>query len=225
MHFKKLIDLTHSITPYSPSWEGSCGFQLETLVDYQECEGSTRFKVETFQINASIGTHIDAPSHCFPDGKTVDQLDIDKFIAPCFVIDIRHKSREFYSLSLRDIKTFEAKYGTISKGSFVLIYTGWDRFWNTPEKYRNNLCFPSVSIEVAELLLDRGIIALGIDTLSPDRPADGFPVHSLLLKNDKMIVENVTNLKQMPPTGGVALCFPIKTPSTEAPIRLIGAIL
>lgn len=41
----------------------------------------------------------------------------------------------------------------------------------------NNNVFPSVDSGAAELLLERGVSALGIDTLSPDRPEDGFKVH------------------------------------------------
>lgn len=43
-----------------------------------------------------------------------------------------------------------------------MIKTGWSKFWNEPSKYHNTHVFPSVSPEVAELLLERGVSALGI---------------------------------------------------------------
>jgi kynurenine formamidase len=83
-----------------------------------------------------------------------------------------------------------------------MVKTGWSKFWHTPSKYHNNHVFPSVSSEAASLLLERGVNAIGIDTLSPDRPEDGFNVHKLFLGADKIIIENVANLGSMPPTGG-----------------------
>ena len=76
---------------------------------------------------------------------------------------------------------------------------------------------------MAEHLLARNIAGIGIDTLSPDRPDSGFPVHQLLLGADKYIIENVANPQQMPKTGGFALVLPMKIQgATEAPTRLVG---
>ena len=38
-----------------------------------------------FNMCAHNGTHVDAPFHFIKDGKTVDQVDIDKFVGYCFV--------------------------------------------------------------------------------------------------------------------------------------------
>ena len=90
---------------------------------------------------------------------------------------------------------------------------------------RYNFVFPSIMSIAAELLLERQIIGLGIDTLSPDRPDNGFPVHKLILGEDKFIVENVANASRMPPVGAYSLALPIKiNEGTEAPVRLVGMI-
>ena len=144
---------------------------------------------------------------------------------PCVVIDISEKCHELYSLSKQDIIDFERKYGTIEKGSCVMIQTGWEKLWNNPSKYHNNHVFPSVSYQAAELLLDRDTRALGIDTLSADRPQDGFKVHRIFLGNDKILIENIANLGNMPPVGSFVMILPIKIDGgTEAPIRLVGLI-
>ena len=90
---------------------------------------------------------------------------------------------------------------------------------------RRDFRFPSISKEAALLLLERNVAGIGIDTLSPDRPDSGFPVHEIMLSHGKSIIENVANAKAMPPMGGFSLAMPIKTEGgTEAPIRLIGLI-
>lgn len=41
-------------------------------------------------INACLhnGTHVDAPSHFLPEGDTIEQYDLEKFIGPCRVIEV-----------------------------------------------------------------------------------------------------------------------------------------
>lgn len=73
--------------------------------------------------------------------------------------------------------------------------------------------------------MSRGIVGLGIDTLSPDRLDDGYPVHRILLNSGRYIVENIANSEQLPPTGSFVMAFPLKIKqATEAPMRLIGLL-
>ena len=124
-----------------------------------------------------------------------------------------------------DIRQFEREHGQIGAGAFVIVRTGWEQYWNEPEKYRNNLQFPSISRDAAELLLERKIAGLGIDTLSPDTPGSGYPVHEAILGAGKYIVENVANSSELPPLDSFSLALPIRTEGgTEAPMRLIGLI-
>ena len=221
----KAIDLTHIISPTTPSWEGDCGFQHQVILDYGDCTTPVKFKVQKINMYAGLGTHIDAPAHCFPGGKTVDQLELNELIAPCIVIDVSKQAHESWQLSPEDIRQFECEHGQIGAESFVMIRTGWDQYWNEPDKYRNHLQFPSVSRDAADLLLERKIVGLGIDTLSPDTPDSGYPVHETILGAGKYLVENVGNLSKMPPKGGFSLALPIQIKDgTEAPIRLIGLI-
>jgi kynurenine formamidase len=221
----KLIDLTHALDSNIPTWNGGCGFNHDAHIDYSDCEGQYKFRVMKVKMHAGIGTHMDAPSHCIPGGRFIHDFDVNELIMPCVVIDVSDKCYERYSLSAKDVADFESKYGKISGGSCVFVKTGWSKFWHTPSKYHNNHVFPSVSSEAASLLLERGVNALGIDTLSPDRPEDGFKVHKTFLGADKIILENVANLGSMPPTRGFVMVLPIKIKDgTEAPVRLVGLV-
>jgi kynurenine formamidase len=206
-----------------PCWDNDCGFQQNTVLDYIDCNTDVKFRVQKIKMHAGIGTHIDAPAHCIPGTLTIEDIPLKKLITSCIVIDVSQKANANYSVTCNDIHDFEKKYGEIPKSIFVIIYTGWERFWTQPDKYRNNLIFPSVSKEAAELLLMRDIVGLGIDTLSPDRQEDGFPVHQLLLNAGKYIIENIANCNQLPPIGASIIALPMKIKDgTEAPVRLIG---
>ncbi|HET9843129.1 MAG TPA: cyclase family protein [Gammaproteobacteria bacterium] len=221
----KIIDLTHTLNNNVPTWNGGCGFHHDLHLDYTDCEGEDKFRVMKLRMHAGIGTHMDAPSHCIPGGECIDAIKVEELCMPCFVIDVSNKATEQYIVTLEDILAFESKLGRISQGSCVMVKTGWEKNWHSPEKYHNNHVFPSVSIEAANLFLERDVRALGIDTLSADRPDNGFPVHQAFLGNGKLLIENVANLNKMPSCGSYIMAFPIKIKDgTEAPIRLVGLI-
>jgi kynurenine formamidase len=221
----KVVDLTHSLEEHTPSWNGSCGFKHETKLDYADCPGEVKFRVQQIKMHAGIGTHIDAPAHCISGGITVDQLSLQDLIAPCVVIDVSKHASAQYSLSMKEIEEFEQIHGKIEAGSFVIVRTGWDKFWMHPDKYRNNHAFPSISGSSAEFLLQRNIVGVGIDTLSPDRPESGYPVHGAVLGAGKYIVENIANCCDLPPVGSFILSLPIKAKGcTESAIRCIALI-
>jgi kynurenine formamidase len=219
------IDLTHELCESIPTWDGHCGFHHTNLTNYDEITTECNFLIQRVEMLAGVGTHIDAPAHCFPKGKTIDEIPLESLISPCVVIDVSKKAHEMYSVAMQDIEQFENAFGVISKGVFVIFFTGWDRFWNQPDKYHNHHRFPSISREVAEYLVAKDVVGLGIDTLSPDRPESGFPVHQAVLGANKYIVENIANAHLMPVVGGCALVLPMKIKgATEAPIRLLGMV-
>lgn len=225
-HFPyQIIDLTHTISPSSPNWDGTCGFKHQITLDYSDFASHEQFRVQDIHMDAGIGTHMDAPAHCIIGGKTIEQFHVNELIRPCVVVDVSLIAHASFVLSLSDLDAFELKHGLIDEGSFVIIHTGWASHWNNPSQYRNELQFPTVSQEAAALLLKRNIIGLGIDTLSPDLPNSGYPVHQLILGAGKYIVENVAHCAGMPAKGGFSMALPILTEGgTEAPMRLIGLV-
>jgi len=219
----KIIDLTHTLDENIPHWDEGCGFKQDNIIDYADCNTEIQFRVQQIKMQAGIGTHIDAPAHCSPHGIYINEIPLQDLIAPCVVIDVSMFAHSKYTVSLNDVKSFEQINTPINSNSLVFFRTGWEKYWDTPEQYRNHYLFPSISKDVAEYLLERGIKGIGIDTLSPDRPEDGFPVHKILLGNGKYIIENVANLKNMPIIGGFICALPLKTKGgTEAPVRLVG---
>jgi len=220
------IDLTHELSENIPTWNGGCGFQHINILKYEDCTTDCKFSVQRIEMLAGIGTHIDAPAHCFPDGKTVDELSFQSLISPCIVIDVSKEAHADYCIGIKTIKDFESQYGKIWKGAFVIFYTGWDQFWTTPEKYRNDYKFPSVSKEVAQYLVSEDIIGIGVDTLSPDRPESGYhPVHQTLLSNERYIIENIANASLLPKIGSYIFVMPLQfAKGTESPIRLLGMV-
>jgi kynurenine formamidase len=221
----KIIDLTHMLSEIIPTWDGSCGFELSINTDYEDCTPPDLFRTQKIKCSGGIGTHMDAPAHCFPESATIDMLQMEDLITDCVFIDVSNEADENYVIMPDVIEAFEKENGEIKSNSFVIFYTGWDQYWSTPQKYQNDHKFPSVHESTAKILVKRNIAGLGIDTLSADTGANGFPVHRAILGAEKYLVENIANAKELPPVGAKSLVLPMKIKDgTEAPIRLIALI-
>ncbi len=222
---QKIIDLTHTLHPEIPTWDGSCGFELEVATDYKDCTPPDVFRTLNIRCGSGIGTHMDAPAHAIPGGKTIDRLSIEELVVDCVCIDVSAEADENYLVMPEAVEKFEKEHGVIAENSFVVFYTGWSKNWDSPEKYSNVHKFPSVHEDTAKVLFERNVTGLGIDTLSADTGANGFPVHRAILGGGKYLVENIANADILPPTGSKVFIMPIKIKEgTEAPIRLIALL-
>ena len=221
------VDLTHPLDQTAPTWSGGCGFHLETKMDYPE-----GLKVQSVKSHAGVGTHMDAPTHFIENSWCIAQIPLEHLIVPVYVLDVTEQATPDFSVGVEEILQFEKKHGSISKSSLFLANTGWSRFWKEPQKYRNQdeqgrMHFPGFSKEAALLLLERGVVGIGIDTLSPDGSINGkgaeYPVHRKILGAKKYILENLTNLSEMPAVGGVVIALPPKAvDATEFTARVVG---
>jgi kynurenine formamidase len=226
-----LIDLTHVLNSNVPTWDGSCGFKNLITGDYSESLTHTKFQFQCLEMRAGIGTHMDAPCHCIKGGISIADIALKQLVLPLIVIDVSSHAHANYEISVNDIITFEKTHGIIPSGSLVIGYTGWSKYWNDPIQYRTadengQVHFPSFNHKAAEILLDRDISGIAIDTLSPDIGVDGyFPVHELFLGAGKYLIENVANAHLLPSIGAYGIVLPLKLfEGAEAPVRFIAFV-
>ena len=188
-------------------------------------------RVMKYKCFGAAGTHMDAPSHFIEGGKAIADLPLEQLVVPLHLIDMRPKMHPDLFIQPEDIKSYEKKHGLITSHSLCIFYTGWSQYWPDQTKYRNEdengqKHFPGLSKTAADYLLEKDIVGIGIDTMSPDGSnQDDFPVHWTLLGKGKYIIENLTNLQNVPPTGSFAIVFPIKIDEgAEAPLRAAALI-
>ncbi len=218
------IDLTHTLSPEVPNWDEECCFKADIKVDYKDCTPPNLFRVQKFEMRGGAGTHIDAPAHCFPNGKTIEDLDLENLVTDCIVVHTDTVTED-YLITPKVLEKFENENGQIPSNTFVIFHTGWDQYWHDAKKYRNDLKFPSLHVDTAKLLVERNVAGIGIDTLSPDAIGEDFPVHRVLLGAGIYIVENVANAKELPPVGARIIVMPLKIKGgTESPIRLVALV-
>jgi len=211
----QVVDMTYAINDKLPAWPGDAHtFEVKTNATVEKNGYFTR----SFWMLEHYGTHMDAPAH-FPPGKaTIDEIPVTHFFGPAVVVDIRAEAAKDpdYRLRVTRVEKWEAAHGQIPSGAIVLLRTGWASRWPDQARYRNMdangvMHFPGYSVEAAKLLIERGAVALGIDTLSVDYgESQNFEVHRVGLPAGLFNLENLANLDQLPEAGAFLIAAPIK---------------
>jgi kynurenine formamidase len=178
------------------------------------------YNITQFSMSTHQGTHLDAPFHFYDDGRTVDQIALDRFYGPATLVDLAPGSQ----LEARTPITpalFEPFADRFQPGARVLYRTGWDRAFGTPEYFTG---FPSLTVEGARWLADRRIGLLGMDTPTPG--TDWQEVHWILLKRgvEVVIVEGLRGLDQLPDQFTLS-AFPLNFQGRDgAPCRAVAIV-
>ncbi|XP_014677037.1 PREDICTED: kynurenine formamidase-like [Priapulus caudatus] len=236
-----VIDLTHTYLnddmlawPTDLAFNISVGFKGKT-------PGGIYYAENRFCTSEHAGTHMDAPTHFFEDGKPVHQISLKTMIGPGAVIDVSSKTKDNpdYEVTVEDILDWEADYGRIPDGAVLLLNTGWHRRWpsevdylgmvDSNDPFKSKFRWPGLSGDAAQWLVDnRSISVYGVDCVSIDYGASStFPVHKIFLgpENEIPSLENVANLDAMPPTGTRIYAIPMKIrDGTGAPTRLFAVV-
>jgi kynurenine formamidase len=210
----RIVDMTYAINGNLPSWPGDERTFEAQVVATPAKDG---YFARSFWTLEHYGTHMDAPSH-FLGKTTLDQIEVSHFFGPAVVIDVRDEAAKDadYRLTTDRLAKWEAAHGRIQPGSIALLRTGWASRWPNQARYRNQdsngvMHFPGFSVESARLLMARGAVGLGIDTLSIDYGASAnFEVHHVVLPAGLYNLENLAHLDQLPATGAFLIAAPIK---------------
>lgn len=232
----RLVDLTHSFDETTIYWPTSEPFKLENVHEGFTPKG---YWYESNDISGSEhgGTHLDAPAH-FARGKWhVDDIPLDRLIAPGIVVDVRPHALNDpdYLIRKQDFLDWEKQHGKILKNTTVLVLTGWESFWPDKKKYLGtdqpgdvkNLHFPGFSAEAARFLVhERNVGSVGLDTPSLDAgQSRDFIAHQVFGEANVPGYENVCNLSTLPPKGLRVIALPMKIGGgSGAPLRIVAEI-
>lgn len=145
------------------------------------------YNLSMVTVNSHAGTHTDAFSHFVDGAKSLGEIGIEQYVGPCYVLDCMNKG-DCYHITVEDLKPYEEQ---IRKARRVILATGWGKHVNTDKFYTD---FPRVSPEAAQYLVDLGVITLGVEppTVHADK---GKEVHEILLGNEMVVIEGLTNLE------------------------------
>jgi len=204
----KLIDLSHSLHKDSPVFPGDKPVQLDQVRTI-ETDGYTNFRLLT---EMHVGTHIDGPLHKIASKPFIASLGLEHFTGEGILIDVRGEAR---------IEFREAFRESISSQSIVLFYSGLDQNIDNPEYF---LTYPDISEELALFLVAQRVKIIGLDWASPDHHP--YPIHEILLRNNILILENLTNLAQLLNEKNFEVyAFPLKIEADSSLVRAVARVV
>jgi kynurenine formamidase len=228
---KRFVDLTHTFGPTTPHWKG---FGEETVKSLYTIK-KDGFHVQQFTHVGQWGTHIDPPAHFHEGLRTVDQIPIEQMVLPLVVIDVHSKvaKNADYTLTLEDVRDWEAKHGRIPQHAFVAMRTDWSKRWPDQDAMQNHdsagvAHYPGWSKPVLKLLYeDRGITASGHETTDTDpgiaTTKDDYSLESYILGLNHYQIEMLANLDQVPEAGAlIIVMWPKQEGGTGFPARVIA---
>ena len=205
----KYIDISVALHPDTPKWPGTPGFRLEWLKRLENGDECNNSRLDS---DVHVGTHIDAPLHFVPGGKTVEQLTLDVLIGPAWVAYLP----DVEAVTAADLSALALPDGT----ERLLLRTRNSLLWTADERDFQQY-FVALTEDAAYWLVERGVRLVGIDYLSVQRFQDGPAVHQILLGAEVVVVEGL-NLAAVEAGQYELICLPLKIMGAEgAPARAI----
>lgn len=204
--YSHVVDLSHTIDTNIPLWPGDPAVEFHTVAEF----ATDGYYLRKFTIGEHSATHMNAPNSFLEGGAGIDAYMPQSLVVKAVVVDIRDKAQANpdYALTKQDILDWERDHGRIPAGSLVLLYTGWQEKWDDSVAFFNqdangSLHFPGFDGATTQFLLrQRKIAGVGIDTHGADPGLDvNYSTNTQVLKQNGIVLECLTNLDRLPPTG------------------------
>lgn len=213
----RLVDLTHPISTGMQVFPGDPEVRLHSALAME----SDGVAVTGVQFGSHTGTHLDAPSHTVPGGRTLSEIGLEELTGETLVLHLPGL--------VADERIGWERLATLvpdTVPAIVLLATGWDRHFGSDLYLRHPVLCPQAAGE----LWRRGMRVLALDTLNPDptlpsgqEPA-AFAVHELVLGGDGLIIENVRGAQRLPDRCRTGF-FPLRLEYADgAPVRAVAWI-
>jgi arylformamidase len=205
--FTRVIDISVPNGPGQHVYPGDPAPRIDAV--HRIRDGAVA-NVSLLTMGSHTGTHVDAPHHFIDEGPRLGDVALERMVGPALVVDCRgHATIDAGVLAAAPIEN----------GDIVLCRTDNSERWRAPEFQRD---FAWVTLDAAELLLERGVRALGFDYLSIERfGSPDFPVHHRLLGAGVFVIEGL-DLGAVEAGRYVLVCLPLKFPQLDgAPARAV----
>ena len=202
----KVWDISQTIRPGMPLWPGE-----PPLVLRRNAEISAECPVNVGEIQAPLhaGTHADSPFHYDPQGRVSADCDLDPYLGPCVVVDVR---------GARDrVELGDVDWPALA-GSRRVIFRTFDRF--PADRWES--AFTAIAPEVIGRLREAGVRLVGTDAPSLDpEQSKTMDAHHEIQAGDMRILEGLV-LDDVTPGEYELIVLPLKIAQADAsPVRAI----
>lgn len=203
-----LLDITPPITPDLAVWPGDTPPAREVLC---EIERGATVTLSTLRATVHLGAHADGANHYGAGAPSIDRMPLARYLGPCHVVD---------APVARGTRVRAADLATsldAIRHPRVLLRTG-----TFPDPTRWNSDFAALDPALVDLLADRGVELVGIDTPSVDlEESKDLPAHARFLARDLSILEGL-RLARAAPGEYELIALPLPLVGFDAsPVRAV----
>ena len=205
----RTYDITLTVSPEMIVWPGDPTVNIKRISSIDLGDNAN---VSQISMSCHTGTHVDAPDHFMNNGKTVENLSLDLLIGRAYVLHLPDVNLITASVLMdADIPPRTRR---------LLFKTRNSDFWASGNKEFQTE-FVGLSVDAAELLVDRNVKVVGIDYLSIAPYKQGKPVHTILLDAGVVVIEGL-DLSRVSQGRYTLHCLPLKLGGADgAPTRAI----
>ena len=194
---RRVVDLSHVIREGLVTYPGLPAPVITSHLTREDSRShyaeGTEFAMDIITMIGNTGTYLDSPYHRYGDGPDLAGLKLSS------LVDLPTEVFHLTDLTTLGIPA-EVFFDRDLRGKAVLLHTGWDRHFGTPEY---GVDAPFLTAAGTEYLVEQGAVLVGIDSLNIDEvvPHGERPAHTGLLAAGVHVVEHLTNLGELPPSG------------------------
>ena len=220
MQYQRIIDLTQPLVP----GQGARPLVIERgrteeLTVHVPVDHPW-YIMHRIQTISHIGTHIEAPYHCFSDGRDLAGIPLDWLVGEAVVLDLSVLAPDSI-VGTAEMATVAERAGGVRRGDIALLLTGYaDRQDDPAFQHR-----PSLTADAMGYLVERGIKLLGTDLSGLEGPKtpQHLECHLMLLGHDIPFIENVANLVALSQSRVFVCALPIPVQGLDAfPLRVVA---
>lgn len=201
---KDIIDISISVSPELAVWPGSSGIRVDRLSEKSNGDFATNSRIT---MDVHLGTHIDAPLHHIPKGKSTVELDLEKCNGICKVVD-------FCNYDIITRKDLEKKFNAFTEMYTRILLKTDNSSWLTHKSNQFNENFTAIDETAAKWLVEYGVSLIGIDYYSIQKYGTPPDVHEILLREEVIILESI-NLFSIEEGDYELICAPLKIEGLE----------
>lgn len=225
-----IIDLSQEIYDGMPVYAG----HLETKVWQHHAFADTAPNFDSEFAYQTLGitlcdhgpTHVDALSHLDPrpGAPTIDRMALDQFCGEGTCLDVSDVAPRGYITAERLERARQQSPVALRAGDVLLLRTGSaERFGGRPE-YTTQ--YPGLDQSAVAWLRDQRPKVFGVDSPSPDNPADRiYPVHLFSRASGITHYENLANLGEVVDRRFQFFGFPLRIRGGHgSPVRAVAIV-
>ena len=203
-----LLDITRTLGLDTLTWPGDPSFHQRTI---SSIASGDQWEQTQLRLTDHTGTHIDFPAHFNPEGRSIDQVPLERiFGVTAHVVE--------FAADRPSIRPEDVSGLALQPGEAVLLKT------LNSQRPRDRVASDYMYLEpqAAEILTQKGPSLIGIDYLSVDAfHSTDYPSHRLLLERNILILEDL-DLAAVTPGQYRLYCLPLKVTKTSgAPCRVV----